>query len=114
MNGSEDPLVTLAEQRREDVLAHLLAPEVISAVATRQIAAVEIYPVGVRPTVDAVSTGAGTGGAKLEAPLQSVEIDLHRFYVKCELGRTSLTERRSAPNITRNTIEWKAHKHSCW
>ena len=64
MNGSEDPLVTLAEQRREDVLAHLLAPEVISAVATRQIAAVEIYPVGVRPTVDAVSTGAGTGGAK--------------------------------------------------
>ena len=35
MQGSEDPLVTLAEQRGEDVLAHLLTPEVIGAVTTR-------------------------------------------------------------------------------
>jgi len=86
MQGSEDPFVTLAEQRGQDVLAHLLAPEVIRAVAARQIAGVEIYPVSMRPAVDPESAGARPGGAKLEAPLQPVEIDPARFNVKCELG----------------------------
>jgi hypothetical protein len=82
MKGGEDALVTLAEQGSQDVLAHLLAPEVISAVAARQIAGVEIHPVSVRPTVDAESSWAPSGGTKLEAPLQPIEIDLERFHIK--------------------------------
>jgi hypothetical protein len=86
MKGSENPLVTLAEQRGQDVLAHLLAPEVVRAVAPRQIAGVEVYPVSVRSAVDAEAAGARSGGAELKAPLQSVEIDADRFRIKCELG----------------------------
>ena len=86
MKGGEDPLIPFAEQRGQDVLAHLLPPEVIRAVAARQIAGVEIYPVGVRSAVDAEAAGARPGGAELEAPLQSVEIDADRFKIKCELG----------------------------
>jgi hypothetical protein len=86
MQGGEDPLVPLAEQRGQDVLAHLFPPEAIRAVAARQIAGVEIYPVSVRSAVDPESAGPRSGGAKLEAPFQPVEIDPDGFNVKWKLG----------------------------
>lgn len=86
MKGSEDSLVTLPEQRGQDMLAYLLAPEMVGAVAPRQIAGVEIDPVRVGAPLDAESSRAGSGGTKWEAALQTVEIDPDRFDVDCELG----------------------------
>jgi hypothetical protein len=85
MKGSEDPLVTLAEQPGQDVLAHPLTPEVIGAVTTRQVAGVEIDPVRVGAAVDAEPSGSGAGGTKLEAALQPVEVDPDGFDVDSEL-----------------------------
>jgi hypothetical protein len=86
MKSSEDSLVTLPEQRGQEMLAHLLAPEMIGAVTPRQIAGVEIDPVRVGAAVDAELSRAGAGGTKGEAALQTVEIDPHRFEVDYGLG----------------------------
>src|SRR5207237_8797112 len=42
---ADHPLLPLAQQRGENVLADLLAPEMVAAVAARVGAAVEVHPV---------------------------------------------------------------------
>src|SRR4051812_39460228 len=51
---TENALVSLAEQRREDVLADLVAPEMIAAVAARHLGGVQVDPVSLGAAGDAV------------------------------------------------------------
>ena len=110
MKGSEDSLVTLPEQRGQDMLAYLLAPEMVGAVAPRQIAGVEIDPVRVGAPLDAESCRAGSGGrsgrlrSKRSGSIPTVSTSIASW------GMTFLTTCDCPPNITRKCREWNVLK----
>jgi hypothetical protein len=73
--GGEHPLVSFAEKRGEDVLADLVAPEMVAAVATGEAGGVEVNPMGLRPTCYPVPARSNAGSPQVETALQAVEAD---------------------------------------
>src|SRR5699024_5856527 len=67
-------LVSLAQQGGQDVLADLVAPEMITAVAAWKAGGIEVDPVGLFTASDVVPAGAGACRAKPKAALESIEI----------------------------------------
>jgi hypothetical protein len=73
--GGEHPLVAFAEKRGEDVLADLVAPEMVAAVAAGEAGGVEVDPMGLHPTCYPVPARANPGSPQVETALQAVESD---------------------------------------
>jgi len=96
MQGDDHPLVTFTQERGENVLADLFAPEMIGAVAPREIAGVQVDPVGVYSTFDPEPPGPDAVGAKPKAALQTVEIDTDRIEVDGKVGHGFLEGTRDA------------------
>jgi hypothetical protein len=71
----EHALVTFAQQGREDVLADLVAPEMVPAIAPRHAGGVEIDPVGLKTASDPITTRAHTRGVELQTALQTIQVD---------------------------------------
>src|SRR4051812_15082738 len=61
----EHALVTFAQESGQDVLADLVAPEMISAIAARHSGGVEIHPVGLDATRDAITPRPNARGVEL-------------------------------------------------
>jgi hypothetical protein len=67
--------VSLAQQRGEDVLADLLAPQMVAAVATRMRGGVQIHPVIVRSAGHAIAAVTYPLAMQQETPPQPLQID---------------------------------------
>jgi hypothetical protein len=68
-------LVAFAKQRGEDVLADSLAPQVITAVASRVRGSVEVYPVIVATAGDVIPSASDALATKPKAAGQTAEVD---------------------------------------
>lgn len=73
----EHPLIALPEQGGEDVLAEMIAPDVVAAIAAGQAGGVEVNPMGLHPAGDAVPAGGYPLSLQLHAALEAGEIDRH-------------------------------------
>jgi len=67
---ADHSLVTLPQERREDVLAHRFPPEVIAAVAAGVVRCVEIHPVHLPPPVYPVPPSSRRLHPQTQTPLQ--------------------------------------------
>jgi len=90
LKGGKDLLIPLSQQRGEDVLADLLAPQVVGTVAPRQVGGVEVHPVGVLAAGDAESARTNALGPEPEATLQAIEIDADALDVDGGFGHGKL------------------------
>jgi hypothetical protein len=70
-----DALVPLTQECGQNVFADSLTPEVIAAIAARVSRGVEVDPMILGSSCDAVASVAYSLTAKLDASLQTVEID---------------------------------------
>src|SRR5207253_710075 len=70
-----DAVVSFTQQRREDVLADLLAPQMVAAVASRVRGGVEIHPVIVLPAGDVIAAVTHPLSMQQETPPQPLQID---------------------------------------
>ena len=70
-----DALVSLTQECGQDVFADLLTPQVIAAVAARVSIGVEVDPVVLSSSGDAVASVANSLTAKPDASLQTVEVN---------------------------------------
>ena len=68
----EYPLVTLTQERGENVFADPVAPEMVAAVAARMAGGIEIDPVMVRTAGHTVAARCGSRGMQLEAALEPI------------------------------------------
>jgi hypothetical protein len=75
---ADHPVVPLAQQRREDVFADLLPPQMIAAVTPRYRARVKIHPVLVIATSHQIATLTDPIAAKAETPFQTTEVHAPR------------------------------------
>jgi hypothetical protein len=71
----DDALVPLTQECGQNVFADPFAPQVIAAVAAGMGGGVEVDPVVLSSSGDAVAAGADALTPKPEASLQSVEVD---------------------------------------
>src|SRR5512133_1140939 len=76
---AHDAIVPLAQQRGEDVLAQLLAPQVVAAVAARVRRRVQVDPVILRAARDAVAAESHALAVQLQAALEPLEVDAARL-----------------------------------
>ena len=74
----DDALVPLTQECGQDVFADSFAPQVVAAVAARVGGGVEVDPMILGSSRDAVASGRYSLTAKPEASLQTVEIDATR------------------------------------
>jgi hypothetical protein len=74
----DDALVPLTQKCGQDVFANPLTPQMIAAIAARVSRVVEVDPVVLSSSRDAVASVAYSLTAKPEAPLQAIEIDAAR------------------------------------
>jgi len=86
----EHPLIAFPQQGREDVLADLLAPEVVAAIAAGQAGGVEVHPMGLKTTGDSVPPGAYPVSVQLQTALEAGEIDGHRLEVDGRHGTRNM------------------------
>jgi hypothetical protein len=75
VEGGEDAFIALAQQGGEDVLADLLSPQVVAAIAAGDAGGVQVHPVELFAPLDAIAAGADASGMELQAALQTVQID---------------------------------------
>lgn len=71
----DDPRLTLAEQRRQDVFADPLAPQMVAAVAPRQVCGIEVNPMGLCAASDQVLPRSYSLSVEFEAPFQPIQVD---------------------------------------
>jgi hypothetical protein len=74
----QDALVPLTQECGQNVFADSLAPQMIAAIAARVRGRVEVDPMILGSSRDAIATKADALTAKPETSLQSVEIDATR------------------------------------
>jgi hypothetical protein len=70
-----DAVVALAQERGEDVLAQLLAPQMVAAIASRMRRRVQIHPVVVIAAGHVIPAVADTLAMQQQAPSQPRQID---------------------------------------
>jgi hypothetical protein len=70
----EHVLISLAKEGGQDVLADAVPPEVISAVTSREAGGVEVDPVRLRASGDAIAPRPKSDRAQREAPLEPVQV----------------------------------------
>ena len=70
----EHVLISLAQEGGQDVLADPVPPEVISAVAARERGGVEVDPVRLRTSGNAIPPRPDSGGPQRETPLEAVQV----------------------------------------
>jgi hypothetical protein len=74
----QDALVPLTQECGQNVFADSLAPQVIAAIAARVRGGIEVDPVILGSSGDAITAEADPLTAESETPLQSVEVDATR------------------------------------
>ncbi len=86
-------LIPFAEQGRQNVLAYLIAPDVIATVAARVRRRDQIHPVVARASAHPVAALADAFRHQAEAALQAIGID--------RIGTIKRDERRYPPTPNR-------------
>jgi hypothetical protein len=69
-----DPLVSLSEERGEDVLAYLLAPEVISTVTPWVVRRIQVDPVFLRAAGETISPVTNPVPLERQAALETIDV----------------------------------------
>lgn len=104
--GHEHPLITLAEQGRQDVLAELVAPQMVAAITAGQARGVEIHPVGVVASCNAIAAGSDAPALKSKAALEAAVIDGNGGEVDGGV-RHRVSRLTDAPKISRIRVDGK-------
>jgi hypothetical protein len=86
----EDAFIALPEQGGEDVLADLVAPEMVATVTAGHIGRVEIHPVDLVATLDPVPPRADVRSVELKTALQAIRIDAARSEVDRGFGHAEI------------------------
>jgi hypothetical protein len=86
----EDALIALPEQGGEDVLADLVAPEMVATITPRHVGRVEIHPVDLLATLDPVPPRADVRSVELQTALQAIRIDAERSEVDRGFGHAEI------------------------
>jgi hypothetical protein len=97
----ENPLIPFPKEGGEDVLADLLPPEMVTAVAARQVRGEQVHPMVVDAAGDPVPPGADTNGLELEAALETGQVDGNSGEIDGGCVHSGLAFYRY-PNITRS------------
>ncbi len=95
--SGEHPLIAFAQEGGEDVLADLLAPEVVAAIAPGQLGAEQVHPMGLKAAGNPVAAGADAVPFELEAALEAPGIDGNSGKVDGRPGHGTLA--REHPQI---------------
>ena len=84
--SGEHPLIAFAQEGGEDVLADLLAPEMVAAVAPGQLCAEQVHPMSLDAARNPVAAGTDAVPFELEAALEARRIDGDSGKVDGRLG----------------------------
>ena len=71
----QDALVPLTQECGQNVFADPLAPQMIAAIAARVRSRIEVHPVNLGSSCDAIPAESDALTAEPEAPPQSIEVD---------------------------------------
>jgi hypothetical protein len=83
---SEHTLIPFAQEGRQDVLADLIAPQVVAAIAAGQLGGIQVHPVGLVAADHAIAAGRDPLGTQVEPAFKAGEIE-HAYGVEIDEWR---------------------------